>query len=196
MSITASLYDSTLLRTIHLSGDMAMYARVGADPYFLLSIGGYNPSFDPPGDLPASVTDLRRMRAEVALSEDVWLGIEAYVAVTSNTLQFGSLAEIEASRPVPRRRPTPPVPRSGFDVLLVFSPFAFIADVHASAEVTAGDRELLAVDLDAHLEGPQPWYATGSAGFDFFGIDVSFAIAVGWSAPPAARPTRGRPRVW
>ncbi len=188
VSITASLYDSTLLRTIHLSGDMAMYARVGADPYFLLSIGGYNPSFDPPGDLPASVTDLRRMRAEVALSEDVWLGIEAYVAVTSNTLQFGSLAEIEASD---RFLGVTYTARAevGFDVLLVFSPFAFIADVHASAEVTAGDRELLAVDLHAHLEGPQPWYATGSAGFDFFGIDVSFAIAVGWSAPPAARPT-------
>jgi hypothetical protein len=187
VSITASLYDSTLLRTIHLSGDMAMYARIGDDPYFLLSIGGYNPHFDPPGDLPASVTDLRRMRADVTLSEDVWLGIEAYVAVTSNTLQFGSLAEIEASDRFLGVTYTAHA-EVGFDVLLVFSPFAFIADVHASAEVTAGDRELLAVDLRAHVEGPQPWYVTGSASFDFFGIDVSFAVSVGWSSPPAARP--------
>lgn len=187
VSVVASLYDSTLLRTIHLSGDMAMYARVGADPYFLLSVGGYNPAFDPPGDLPAAVTDLRRMRAEVALSEDVRLGIEAYVAVTSNTLQFGALAEIEASDRFLGVTYTAHA-EVGFDVLLVFSPFAFIADLHANAEVTAGEKELLAVDLRAHVEGPQPWYATGSASFDFFGIDVSFAIAVGWSAPPAARP--------
>ena len=47
----------------------------------------------------------------------------------------------------------------GFDVLLVFSPFSFTVDFEVSVAVTAGssDRELLAVSLAAHLEGPKPW---------------------------------------
>ncbi|MCI0636352.1 MAG: hypothetical protein L0206_20920, partial [Actinobacteria bacterium] len=187
--VTASLYDSSLLHTIQLSGDMALYARFGADPYFLLSVGGFNPHFEPPGDLPAVVTDLRRMRAEVALSEDVWYALEAYIALTSNTLQFGALAELEASA---KFLLTTYTARGevGFDVLLVFSPFAFIADFHASVDVTAGssDNELVAVSLTARLEGPKPWFASGTAEFDFFGIDVPFHVEVGGSAPDEAPP--------
>jgi hypothetical protein len=181
--VAASLYDSSLLNTISLSGDMAMYARFGDDPYFLFSVGGYHPDFEPPGGLPAVVTDLDRMRVEVTLSEDVWYALEAYVAVTSNTLQFGSQASLEASVGF---LGTTYTARGavGFDVLLVFSPFSFSAHFEASVSVTAGnsDNELLAVALSAHLEGPKPWYASGQASFDFFGINVPFNIEVGGAA--------------
>jgi hypothetical protein len=187
--VAASLYDSSLLQTINLSGDMALYARFGSNPYFLLSIGGYNPHFQPPAGLPASVTNLGRMRAEVAISEDIWYALEAYVAVTSNTLQFGAQASLEASA---KFLLTTYTARGevGFDVLLVFSPFAFVADFRAGVAVTAGDgdRELLAVELEAHLEGPKPWFATGSARFDFFGIDVKFELEVGGAAGAEAPP--------
>jgi hypothetical protein len=178
--VVASLYDSTLLHTISLSGDMAMYARLGSDPYFLLSVGGYHPDFQPPGGLPAAVLDLDRMRVEVTISEDVWYALESYVAITSNTLQFGAEATLEASA---KFLLTTYTARGsvGFDVLLVLSPFAFSAGFHASVSVTAGsgDNELLAVSLSAHLDGPKPWYATGRASFDFFGIDVAFDFEVG-----------------
>ncbi len=187
--VAASLYDSSLLQTISLSGDMAMYARMKGAPYFLLSVGGYHPDFQPPGGLPASVTDLRRMRAEVAISEDIWYALEAYVALTSNTVQFGSQAELEASA---KFLLTTYTARGsvGFDVLLVFSPFTFSADFHAAVGVTAGngDKELIGVSLAAHLEGPKPWFATGVASFDFFGIDVSFDVSFGGSAAPQAPP--------
>jgi hypothetical protein len=187
--VAASLYDSSLLSTIQLSGDMAMYASVGANPYFLLSIGGYNPAFQPPAGLPSAVLGLQRMRAEVSIGEDVWYALEAYVAITSNTLQFGALASLEASV---KFLTTTYTARGeiGFDVLLVFSPFSFAADFHAGVSVTAGrgDKELLAVSLDAHLEGPKPWYATGSARFSFLGIDVPFEIEVGGAAATQAPP--------
>ena len=79
----------------------------------------------------------------------------------------------------------------GFDVLLVFSPFSFLADFEASVTITAGsgDHELLAVSLGAHLEGPQPWFASGHASFDFLGIDVRFEIEVG-GKPPDEAPSR------
>jgi hypothetical protein len=183
VTVAASLYDSALLHTLHLSGDMALYARLGVSPYFLLSIGGYNPHFKPPAGLPPSIVDVRRMRAEVALGEDAWFALEAYVAVTSNTLQFGALAALEASSTFLATRYTARG-EVGFDVLLVFSPFKFVADFHASVSVTAGDgdKELIAVSLAAHLEGPEPWYVTGRASFDFFGIDVKFELDVGGAA--------------
>jgi hypothetical protein len=185
--ITAALYDSALAQTIHVSGGMALYARFTDDPFFLLSVGGYHPSFQPPGGLPGAVLDLDRMRAEVTISDDVHYSLEAYFAVTSNTLQFGAEASLEVSS---RFLGVTYTARGevGFDVLLVFSPFAFVVDFEASVTVTAGsgEHELLAVDLSAHLEGPKPWYATGHASFDFLGIDVPFEIEVGASSPPEA----------
>ena len=35
---------------------MALYARFTDDPFFLLSVGGYHPSFQPPGGLPGAVS--------------------------------------------------------------------------------------------------------------------------------------------
>src|SRR5215470_1279645 len=187
VTVVASLYDSSLLRTIQLSGDMAMYGRFGADPYFLFSVGGYSPDFQPPGYLPASLTGLRRVGYEVSLSDELWFGLSGYVAVTSNTLQFGAEATIEAS--VTYLDITYTAEGSfGFDVLLVFSPFAFTAQAQAMVTVKAKDTELLAVSLVAHLEGPQPWYGTGYARFEFLGIGVRFDITVGEAAVVQAPP--------
>ena len=124
-------------QTIHLSGDMPRCTPASADPFFLLSIGGYHPAFQPPGGLPASVYDLDRMRAEVAICEDVWFALEAYVAITSNTLQFGAQAYLEASAKFLTVTYTARGEVS-FDVLLVFSPFSFIADFDAGVAITAG----------------------------------------------------------
>ena len=75
-------------------------------------------------------------------------------------------------------------------MLLVFSPFRFAADFEASVSVTAGrsEDELLAVGLSAHLEGPQPWVASGTAWFEFLFVDVRFHVEFGGS--PAPRPRR------
>lgn len=186
VSLVASLYDSHLLGTISLSGDMAMYLRATADPYFLLSVGGYHPSFQPPSSLPAAFHDLRRMSAAITLSSAVSITLTGYFAVTSNTLQFGGAVKVEATVEVLLTTYT----AAGwfdFDVLLVFSPFAIIADLSAGVSVSAGDRELFGVHLSVSLEGPQPWFASGRAEFEFFGINVHFAFDVGGhavGAPP------------
>ena len=101
--MTVGLYDSALVQTINLSGESAFYARFATDPFFLLSVGGYHPSFQPPGGLPGAILDLDRMRAAVEISEDVYFSLEAYFAVTSNTLQFGSDAHLEMSSRFLRR---------------------------------------------------------------------------------------------
>jgi hypothetical protein len=187
--VVAALHDSSLLKTLQLSGGMAMYASFGAHPYFLLSVGGYHPDFQPPAELPAAVTELDRMRVELELSENAWFALEAYFAITSNTLQFGSEATLELSDKFLGVTYTARG-SVGFDVLLVFSPFSFSAGIHAGVAITAGsgDKELLAVDLSARLEGPEPWHATGRASFDFFGLNASIEIEIGGTAGVEAQP--------
>jgi hypothetical protein len=190
-SLTASLYDSRLLATIDLGGDMAMYLSTSAQPYFLLSVGGYHPSFHPPSTVPAAMHDLRRMSASINIASVVTVTVEAYFAVTSNTVQFGASVNLEASVEV---WPATYSARGWFefDVLLIFSPFSIVADMSAGVGIYSGNKELMGVDLAAHLEGPEPWYASGHASFKFFGLKVEFELEVGGQAggepPPIAHP--------
>ncbi len=185
--VVASLYDSSLLGTIMLSGDMATYAVFSGQPYFLMSVGGYHPGFCPPVPLPPAVADLRPFGFEVALADDVWFRLESYVAIASNAFQFGSLAVLEAST---KFLLTTYTARGevGFDVLLTVKPFSFIADAHVLVSVTAGGADLIHAELRVHLSGPKPWLATGFGEFEFLGIDVRFDFSVGGmpsvTAPP------------
>jgi hypothetical protein len=186
--VIASLYDSRLLGVIDLSGDVGMYVSIIEDPYFVLSVGGYHPGFQPPAHVPAVLEELRRMRADIDVGEGISAAITAYFAVTSNTVQFGGGFELEASAEFLTVTYTA-LGWFEFDVLLQFSPFALIADVSAGVGVYAGSKELLGVDLSAHLEGPDPWFATASGRFRFFVVTVRFDVAVGAHAAPAVPDT-------
>jgi hypothetical protein len=176
--VAASLHDSNLLGTFELSGDMGFYLRLSGQPVFLLSVGGYHPQFDPPGALPSWLLDLRRTTAAVPLGENVEIVLTSYVAVTSNTLQFGGRFRLEASVEVLLTTYTAEG-WFGINVLLVFKPFKIVAGASAGVSISAGDKELFGVSLLAHLEGPEPWYATGRATFTFFGLDVDFGFDIG-----------------
>jgi hypothetical protein len=184
--VAASLYDSHLLQVFELSGDMGFYARLSGQPLFLLSIGGYHPQFDPPGALPSWILDLRRTQASVPLGDAVRVTLSSYVALTSNTVQFGGRFELIASVKVLLTTYT----AEGWftiNLLLVLKPLKFLARATAGVSVSAGDRELFGVQLTARLEGPQPWYATGTAVFNFFGLDVDFGFEIGGQPGGAPR---------
>jgi hypothetical protein len=187
LTLAASVYDSRLLATIDLSGDMALYLRATSQPYFLLSVGGFHPGFDPPSLLPAFLYDLRRMQASITLASNVSVSIEAYFALTSNSVQFGAAVNLLASVEV---WPTTYVARGwfAFNVLLEFSPFRFEATMSAGVGVYAGDRELTGVQLTVLLEGPKPWVASCNARFRFFGIWVPFSFDIGSGAGSEPRP--------
>jgi hypothetical protein len=186
-SLTASLYDSRLLETIDLSGDMAMYLQVAPQPYFLLSVGGFHPGFEPPSIVPASMHDLRRMRAAISVAENVSISVEAYFAVTSNSVQFGAGVYVIASVEI---WPATYTAKGWFtfDVLLVFSPFKIVASMSAGVGIYSGDKELMGVQLSLQLEGPKPWYAVGTASFKFFGLKVDFELEVGSTAAGEPKP--------
>lgn len=188
VSVTASLYDSRLLGVIELSGDMAFYVATSPQPYFALAIGGWHPAFQPPSILPAVFSDLRRIRAEIALTDSIGITFTAYLALTPNTVQFGGKFDLEASVKVLFTTYTAKG-WFGFDVLLIFSPFKLVADVTAGVGVYSGKKELMGVSLGAHVEGPDPWFASGYARFKFFGVKVKFDFTVGAKASAVTPPT-------
>jgi hypothetical protein len=53
----------------------------------------------------------------------------------------------------------------GFDVLIQFSPFRFLAIVQASIAIKVGSSTLFSIGLEFNLEGPTPWRANGYGSF-------------------------------
>ncbi len=85
-ALDASMYKSTFLG-FQLIGDLCVRWKGSPDPYFLLSAGGFHPDFHPPAlNLPK---ELQRLKFIVADSDAVKISGYAYLAVTSNTVQFG-----------------------------------------------------------------------------------------------------------
>ncbi|MEN0067628.1 MAG: DUF6603 domain-containing protein [Myxococcota bacterium] len=177
-SIVASVYDSRLLGTIELSGDMAMHAEFGGRPYFLLSVGGYHPQFTPPSGLPSTMTNLRRLRAALSWGEHVQASLEGYFAVTANTFQLGGKFEIEAAATILGTTYSA-YGMLGFNVLFQFRPFRIIADASAMFSIRAGSNEILGIELSIYVEGPKPWYAKLAGSFRFLLFEVDFRIEVG-----------------
>ena len=94
---------------------------------FVLSVGGFHPLFSPP---PLPFSNPRRLRIDILNTAVSRISVEAYLAVTSNTAQFGARAELYYGLAV--------VAVSGhfaFDALFQFSPFKFIIQLSFSVSL-------------------------------------------------------------
>lgn len=171
----ASIFDSRLL-AFTLAGDMALLISWGESANFVLSVGGFHPAFTPP---PMGLPALSRLSISLLGGDNPRLRLEAYFAVTSNTVQFGAKLELYASVAIASIRGM-----LALDVLFQFSPFYFIARIQAALEAKIFDITLFAVALDFTLEGPTPWRAHGSAtvsiSFFFFDVSVTISFDITW----------------
>ncbi len=166
LSFDASIYDSKLL-TFTLTGDMALRLNWGSDPVFVLSVGGFHPSYDPPANL--GISNMERLSISLFPGNNPKLTIETYFAVTSNTVQFGAKGELYVG--VSKFDVEGNI---GFDVLFQFSPFYFVAQCYANLSVSAFNKEILSVSLFLNLDGPTPWHANGTASFKvIFKVEVN-----------------------
>ena len=184
-SIDAILFDSRI-GPYSLSGGMAMRADWGDEPGLTLAVGGLHPGYSPPPDFP----DLDRITVALGAGDNPSIQLGGYLAVTSNTLQFGARAALYASAAGFTVEAA-----LGFDALLQLSPFRFEVAVRAEAELRRGSRTLFLVDL--HLEklaGPSPWEAQGYARFRiaFISFEVSFETTFGTAEDSELPP----PDVW
>lgn len=175
LTFDASLFDSRLL-VYDLAGDMAVRLYWKGDPQFLLSVGGFHPAFEPP---PLNLPTLRRLSMQLLKGNNPRLRLETYLAITSNTYQFGARLELYAAA-------------AGFnvygflafDVLFQFSPFYFIASIGAMLALRRGSSSISSISLALTFEGTTPWKTKGTAKlklFWFLTIKVRFSKT--WGQP-------------
>jgi hypothetical protein len=73
----------------------------------------------------------------------------------------------------------------GYDLLVQFNPFHFIADIGAGLALRDGTDEICGISVSGQLSGPTPWHARGSASLDilFFSISIDFDVTWGDEGP-------------
>jgi hypothetical protein len=175
------IHDS-LIGPFAIYGDFAVRVRWGEQSTFALSVGGFHPRFSPPDGFPS----LRRITIALAEGDNPRVTMASYFALTSNSLQFGSRAELYAS--------AGKFNISGwisFDVLIIFRPFSLTASLSAGFALRRGSRYLAGVHVEATLTGPGPWHVWGEASLTILCWDVSvdFDLTIGRHVPQALPPT-------
>lgn len=177
-SFDASLVHSRIT-AFPMTGDMAMRA---GPPGFLLSIGGFNPTFHPPTDVPK----LHRIAIDISASQAVKIRAAAYLAVTSNTFQTGLHASLDIDAHVASIHGW-----LDFDALVQWEPkFYFSVHMAIGLELRVEGQTLAGVSVDLLLEGPGPWHAKGVASVSilFFTVHAHFETTwgeiAGASTPP------------
>jgi hypothetical protein len=162
---------------IPITGEIYVLFRGGAQATFVLSAGGFHPRYVRPPGLP----ELRRLTMDLG-GGVIGLRAESYLALTSNSLQFGAKVQLDAT-----------IAECGvegwlgLDALFVWEPtLAFAAHVYAGVAVLAFGERLASVGLDFTLEGPAPWHAfgTGTISVLFWDVSLDFDVRWGDAAPP------------
>lgn len=192
VAFDAALFDSKLL-TFKLSGTMAFRMIGGSNPYFLMTVGGFHPAFKiPPLNLPAQ----QRLGLSLVNSGNFKLGATTYFAITSNSVQFGAAIALSASLGV-----FAITGGFGFDVLIIFNPFSFVAAMSAglaisgklpvikirirrilriSVRIEWRSINLASVSLSGTIQGPSEWIVKGKATFSALGTSYSFDVNKQW----------------
>jgi hypothetical protein len=182
ISLDAVLYDSRLAGKFALTGSMAMRLNWGSSPQFALSVGGFNPAFKPPANFPT----LERLAISFSNTNDFRLRAECYFAITANTYQYGAKVELFA-----RAGSFSVEGAVGWDVLIQFDPFFFLADFFASVQLKYGSHNLFKVKVEGELSGPKPLHVKGKATFEIFWCDFSVGFdktLVEGDKPPQLEP--------
>jgi hypothetical protein len=167
-SLDAALVDSRAFGIFKLTGGAAVRISWGDRPYAVLTVGGFFPGFNPE---PARIPPLDR----VGLSLDsplpgIYLRVEGYFAVTSNTVQFGGRLEAGLS--------AAGLTAGGFielDALVRFSPFWFTARFAAGFGVKFKGRTLAGVGAEGTISGPGPFVIHAELSIEILFFEISWS---------------------
>jgi hypothetical protein len=179
LSLDASLYGSRIAE-FPVTGDMALRLGWKAEREFIVSFGGCHPA----QQLPPGFPTLNRLGICLSDSDEFVFTLQAYLAATSNTLQFGASAHLLAQ--ISDARVDGMV---SFDALIHKNPFGVQIDFAAAVTVWIDGQQLLAVNISGQVTGPAPWQFSGQASVNMFfvSVTVSCHLQLG-SAPPPPPP--------
>jgi hypothetical protein len=111
--------------------------------------------------------------------------LEAYLAITSNTVQFGARLDlwVEAG-------PFSASAYAALDALVQFTPFYFAVTLSMGIDIAWNGAPLLHAQLEATLEGPTPWHAFGHLEFNVLLLKARIAVDLTVGEAAAEEPAR------
>ena len=155
LEIDSTIRQGRVMGLFKITGDGGVRSSWGQPPYMLSTLGGFHPGFHPE---PAVFPKLKRILITVDqddLPKGVELSASAYLAITSNTIQFG--AEFTASIKAGNWKITGQI---GGDALIRL-PFYFDLSIHGKVAVTYRGHNIIAVKFKGALAGPSPLILRG-----------------------------------
>ena len=169
----ANLYKSKFIG-FQLLGDLCVRWKGEPDPYFLFSAGGFHPDFQPPAlNLPKN---LQRLKFILADSESVKINGYAYLAVTSNTLQFGGGFEAYIN-----------VWKLSIEGKLTFDAIfyrtgnpSFKVGASGEVKVKIWGFTIGGIKAKGELSGTTPWHFEGSVSFEIGWWDYTKSVDKTW----------------
>lgn len=175
ISFDASLESSRIL-TWPVSGDSAFRTGWGAGITHVAAFGGLHPSYPRPDNLP----ELRRLGINFG-TNNPRVTIEAYAAVTLNSLQFGGRADLYAKGPdIFLVGQTAAEGWIYLNALVYFNPFSFDAELGGGLQLLVDGDVVAGLGFELRLSGPNPFHIRGKVWVTVFGIDVDFPIRYKW----------------
>jgi hypothetical protein len=164
----ATLFESRIA-FVTLEGEMGLLLAFGDDANFVVTVGGFHPRFTaPPLPFPTPV----RIALPLLNSSAARVNASCYIAVTSNTVQFGARVEVFFGF-----KSLSVQGHVSFDALFRFSPFHFTVDIAASFSVKVFGTGVFSVKVRGTIDGPAPWHIEGHGSISllFWSIDVDFS---------------------
>lgn len=179
VAIDARLRDSKLAG-MTLTGTLVVRARwKGSERTWLAAAGGFHPEFD---DLPAGLP--KQERLGLSLKKGIaTVKFEAYLALTSNSVQFGARVFAQA-----KKWGFTVEGWLGFDALVELRPPRFRVDIAAGVSLKKGSRTLMGVDLKLTVMGPGRWNLAGSAKFKVLFLSKTIKFDESWGSDPELAP--------
>ncbi|MEO0644664.1 MAG: DUF6603 domain-containing protein [Cyanobacteria bacterium J06650_10] len=144
--------SNLLLELFQVTGDVLILSRWGnaRRAFSIFSLGGFHPGWSAPVALP-SMARVGVMTSTGSSGVSAWFRLAAYLAITTNTLQFGSRIELGI-----QSGPFQAYGFVAFDTLIYFDPFWFDVKIQAGVGVRFNAVELFSVSLLGQLIGPNP----------------------------------------
>lgn len=176
VEVLVSLAGSSVLG-VAVRGEIYLLVRGGDQPEFVLSAGGFHPRYRRPPGVPA----LQRLEMDLAPGGAYRMRMQAYFAVTSNSVQFGGQLHLQAMIAGCGVEGW-----LGLDALFRLEPtFSFSVAIRAGIAVRAFGVRLASVGLSFTLEGPTPWHAFGTGSVSVLFWDASLDFDIEWGDRPA-----------
>ncbi len=184
LEIDATIRRGTVMGLFKITGDGGVRTSWGDTPYLMATVGGFHPKFHPE---PAVFPKLNRILITVDkehLPKGVELSASGYMALTSNTIQFG--AEFTASIKAGNWKIEGSI---GGDALIRM-PFYFDITIKGGVHVKYRGHNLIGVKFKGGLAGPSPLVLRGEVCISLLFFDAcwsdSFTLGDSGALPQAA----------